>query len=61
MWEQGLRSTTKQTRVTVNFKLNAEEEQKLYEWVKKNGVVGGDSAFIKRILYKEYLKEQEGK
>ncbi|WP_346894064.1 hypothetical protein [Clostridium sp. UBA871] len=50
----------KQNRITVNFRTTAEEEQKLYKWVKENGVVGGDSAFIKRILYKAY-KEKEGK
>lgn len=50
----------RQNRITVNFRLTAEEEQKLFQWIKKNGVVGGDSAFIKSILYKVY-KEQEGK
>lgn len=50
----------KQNRITVNFRLSADEEQKLYEWIKKNGVVGGDSAFIKSILYKAY-KVQESK
>lgn len=54
----------KQNRITVNFRLTSEEEQKLYEWIKESGVVNGDSAFIKSILYKEFQKqqqEQEGK
>ncbi|HHQ4187602.1 TPA: hypothetical protein ACY4RS_000307 [Clostridium perfringens] len=50
----------KLTRITINFRKN-EEEQKLYDWIKKNSVIGGDSVFIKTILYKEYLKEREGK
>ena len=45
-------------RITINFRTSAEEEQKLYVWIKKHGAVGGDSAFIKSILYKEYLKEE---
>ncbi|EOU1571764.1 hypothetical protein HBF21_15735 [Clostridium perfringens] len=49
----------KQTRITVNFREN-EEEKKLYKWIQKNGVIGGDSVFIKSILYKEYLKDKEG-
>lgn len=47
----------KQNRITVNFRLSSEEEQKLYKWIKDQGVVNGDSAFIKSILYKEYIKE----
>lgn len=53
--------TNNQTRITVNFKLNSDEEQLLFKWVKENGVVGGDSSFIKRILYEEYKRQQEGK
>ncbi|MDZ4991222.1 hypothetical protein [Clostridium perfringens] len=49
----------KQTRITVNFRYNT-EEQKLYKWIQEKGVVGGDSVFIKSILYKEYLKDKEG-
>lgn len=49
----------KQNRITVNFRLSSDEEQKLYEWIKENGVVNGDSAFIKSILYKEYIKDHE--
>ncbi|MBW4863032.1 MAG: hypothetical protein KZY55_08265 [Paeniclostridium sp.] len=52
---------TKQKRITVNFRLLSEEEQNLYKWIKSNGAVGGDSAFIKSILYKEYKKELESK
>ncbi|MBM7834999.1 hypothetical protein [Clostridium sardiniense] len=51
----------KQKRITVNFRLLSEEEQKLYEWVKENGAVGGDSAFIKSLLYKEYKERTKGK
>jgi len=51
----------KQNRITVNFRLMSDEEQKLYNWIKQNGIVGGDSAFIKSILYKEYKKQVEGK
>lgn len=50
----------KQKRITVNFREN-EEEQKLYNWVKERGIIGGDSVFIKNILYEEYLKDKEGK
>ncbi|EOU1140634.1 hypothetical protein AB8J25_002972 [Clostridium perfringens] len=50
----------KQTRITVNFREN-KEEQKLYEWIKERGIIGGDSVFIKSILHKEYLKDKEGK
>lgn len=50
----------KQNRITINFRVSAEEEQKLFLWVKKRGAVGGDSAFIKSVLYKEYLRD-EGK
>lgn len=50
----------KQNRIMVNFRLTSEEEQNLYKWIKENGVINGDSAFIKGILYKAY-KEQEGK
>ncbi|ELC8423196.1 hypothetical protein ACV31L_12770 [Clostridium perfringens] len=50
----------KQTRITVNFREN-EEEQKLYKWIKERGIIGGDSVFIKSILHKEYLKDKEGK
>lgn len=49
----------KQNRITVNFRLSSEEEQKLYKWIKEQGVVNGDSAFIKSILYKEYIKNHE--
>lgn len=51
----------KQNRITVNFRLTSEEEQKLFQWIKDNGAVGGDSAFIKSILYKEYKNQIEGK
>lgn len=51
----------KQNRITVNFRLTSEEEQDLYNWIKANGVIGGDSAFIKSILYKEYKKQMEDK
>ena len=51
----------KQKRITVNFRLLSEEEQKLYEWVKENGAVGGDSAFIKSILYKKYKEQTKSK
>lgn len=51
----------KQNRITVNFRLTSNEEQELYNWIKTNGVVGGDSAFIKAILYKEYKKQLEEK
>lgn len=64
MWDKGINVTNRQKRITVNFRLLSEEEQKVYEWIKANGVVGGDSAFVKTILYKaykEYLEEQEGK
>lgn len=53
--------TNNQKRITVNFRLTAEEEQKLYLWIKENGAVGGDSGFIKGVLYKEYKKQKEGK
>ncbi|MBU5455407.1 hypothetical protein [Caproiciproducens sp. MSJ-32] len=49
----------KQNRITVNFRVTSEEEQKLYRWIKENGVINGDSAFIKSILYKEFIREQE--
>lgn len=49
----------KQKRITVNFRLLKDEEMKLYDWLKENGAVGGDSAFIKSILYKEYKKSLE--
>lgn len=49
----------KQKRITVNFRLSSFEEQKLYEWIKEKGVVNGDSAFIKSILYKEFIKDNE--
>ena len=39
-----------QNRITVNFRLTSDEEQELYNWIKENGVVGGDSGFIKGIL-----------
>lgn len=52
---------TKQKRITVNFRLLSEEEQNLYEWIKANGAVGGDSAFIKSILYKEYKEQTKDK
>ncbi len=55
------RNQVKQKRITVNFRLLSEEEQKLYEWIKTNGAVGGDSAFIKAILYKEYKEQTRGK
>lgn len=48
----------KQDRLTINFRKTSEQEQDLLKWIKKNGVVGGDSAFIKSILYKEYLREE---
>ena len=51
----------KQNRITVNFRLTSQEEQNLFNWIKKNSVVTGDSAFIKQILYKEYLEQIEGK
>lgn len=50
-----------QNRITVNFRLTSDEEQELYNWIKENGVVGGDSGFIKGILYKEYKKQLEEK
>lgn len=50
----------KRNRITVNFRMSSKEEEELFNWVKQNGAVGGDSVFIKNILYKEYLK-QEGK
>lgn len=53
--------SNKQKRITVNFRLTSEEEQDLYNWIKKNGVVGGDSAFIKGILYRAYLESKEVK
>lgn len=49
----------KQNRITVNFRLTSQEEQKLYKWIKSNGVVNGDGAFIKGILYKEFQKQQQ--
>lgn len=49
----------KQNRITVNFRGTSLEEQNLYNWIKKNSVINGDSAFIKQILYKEYLRENE--
>ena len=55
------RNQTKQKRITVNFRLLSKEEQDLYDWVKANGVVGGDSAFIKSILYKEYKEQTKTK
>lgn len=51
----------KQNRITVNFRGTSLEEQNLYNWIKKNSVINGDSAFIKQILYKEYLEQIEGK
>ena len=48
----------KQNRITVNFRLTSQEEQNLFNWIKKNSVVNGD---IKQILYKEYLEQIEGK
>lgn len=55
------KSTNKQKRITVNFRLTSEEEQNLYNWIKSNGVVGGDSAFVKAILYKAYKESKEVK
>lgn len=51
----------KQNRITVNFRLTSEAEQNLFNWIKKNSVINGDSAFIKQILYKEYLRQEEEK
>lgn len=52
----------KQNRITVNFRLSSEEEQKMYEWIKAKGVVNGDSAFVKDILYRAYKEDlKEGK
>lgn len=53
-------ATDKQDRLTINFRKTSIQEQELLKWIKKNGVVGGDSAFIKTILYREYLREKEG-
>ena len=50
-----------QNRITVNFRLTSDEEQELYNWIKADGVVGGDRAIIKGILYKEYKKQLEEK
>ena len=61
MWNLKDGKTNSQTRITVNFKLNSDEEQLLFKWVKENGVVGGDSSFIKRVLYEEYKRQQESK
>ena len=61
MWNLKAGKTNSQTRITVNFKLNSDEEQLLFKWVKENGVVGGDSSFIKRVLYEEYKRQQESK
>lgn len=44
-------------RMTINFRENI-EEQELYEWIKKNGVIGGDGVFVKSVLYKEYLRNK---
>ena len=51
--------TDKQDRLTINFRKASVQEQELLKWIKQNGVVGGDSVFIKTILYKEFLKEKE--
>ena len=49
----------KQNRITVNFRLTSQEEQKLYNWIKQKGVIVGDSGVIKLILYKAYQEEQQ--
>lgn len=49
----------KQNRITVNFRLTSEEEQKLFKWIKESAAINGDSAFIKSILYKEFIKQQK--
>ena len=50
----------KSKRLTINFRDN-QEEQDLYSWIKENGVIGGDSIFIKSVLYQEYLKRKGSK
>ena len=47
----------KTKRMTINFRENI-EEQELYEWIKQNGVIGGDGVFVKSVLYKEYLRNK---
>lgn len=48
----------KQKRITISFREN-DHEQELYNWIKASGVIGGDSAFIKALLYKAY-QDQKG-
>ena len=45
-------------RMTINFR-DTKEEQDLYDWIKENGVIGGDSVYVKTILYKEYLRSRK--
>ncbi|MGU8910234.1 hypothetical protein ACV3VG_13945 [Clostridium perfringens] len=47
-----------QDRFNVTFR-NTKTEKKLFEWVKKKSEVGGASAFIKNVLYKEMEKEEK--
>ena len=47
-----------QDRFNVTFR-NTKTEKKLYEWVKKKSEIGGASAFIKNVLYKEMEKEEK--
>lgn len=48
-----------QTRITVSFREN-EEEQKLYKWVMEKAKVIGAANAIKQILY-EKMKEEDKK
>ena len=50
----------KQTRVTVSFKDN-DQEQKLYEWINSKSEIIGVANAIKQILNKAMIEEVEGK
>ncbi|EPB8180169.1 hypothetical protein ACRTAO_002903 [Clostridium perfringens] len=47
-----------QNRFNVTFR-RTESEEKLYEWVKKKSQIGGASAFIKNVLFKEMEREEK--
>ena len=53
----GIDKKKDQNRFNVTFR-STESEEKLYEWVKKKSQIGGASAFIKNVLYKEMEKEE---
>jgi hypothetical protein len=48
----------KQTRISVSFRENG-EEQELYKWVIEKSKVIGPANAIKQILYEKMIKEKE--